>query len=238
MASYANTYQRALLAIDAPVDERAGFIRKTYTHLGLAVLAFAGLCAVIIKTPALHEPLLAAMFASQYSWAIVLVAFMAVGWVADKWARSDQGPAMQYFGLSLYVVAQAIIITPLLFVAQAYADASVIPTAGLLTCTVFGGLTATVFVTKKDFSFIQKFLMLVGFLAVGLIFASIFIGFELGTLFSAAMVLLAAGYILYYTSNVLHHYRIGSHVAASLALFSAVALLFWYILQLVMASRD
>ena len=237
MASYANTYQRALLAIDAPVDARADFIRKTYTHLGMAILAFAGLCTVIIKTPALHEPLLNTMLATQYSWAIVLVAFMAVGWVADKWARSDQGPAMQYLGLSLYVVAQAVIFTPLLFMAVYDSDATVLPTAGILTCTVFGGLTATVFVTKKDFSFLGKFLMVGMFAAIGLIFVSIFVGFELGTLFAGAMVLLAAGYILYYTSNILHHYRIGSHVAASLALFSAVALLFWYILRLVMASR-
>jgi FtsH-binding integral membrane protein len=39
---------------------------------------------------------------------------------------------------------------------------------------------------------------------------------------------------------VLHHYRVGQHVAASLALFASVALLFWYILQLLMSltSRD
>ena len=38
----------------------------------------------------------------------------------------------------------------------------------------------------------------------------------------------------------LHPYRIGQHVAASLALFAAVALLFWYVLRLVMSmsSRD
>jgi hypothetical protein len=46
---------------------------------------------------------------------------------------------------------------------------------------------------------------------------------------------LASGYILYDTSNVLHHYRIGQHVAASLALFAAVALMFWYMIQLVMS---
>jgi FtsH-binding integral membrane protein len=49
------------------------------------------------------------------------------------------------------------------------------------------------------------------------------------------MVILAGGYVLYYTSNILHHYPVGSHVAASLALFAAVALLFWYILRIVMA---
>ena len=57
---------------------------------------------------------------------------------------------------------------------------------------------------------------------------------------SAAMVLLAAGFVLYDTSNVLHHYRTTQHVAAALALFASVALLFWYILQIVLAfsSRD
>ena len=38
---------------------------------------------------------------------------------------------------------------------------------------------------------------------------------------------MAAGYILYDTSNVLHHYRTDQHVAASLALFASVALLFY-----------
>jgi FtsH-binding integral membrane protein len=48
------------------------------------------------------------------------------------------------------------------------------------------------------------------------------------------MILLASGYILYDTSNVLHHYRTDQYVAASLALFAAVALLFWYVLRLLM----
>ena len=52
------------------------------------------------------------------------------------------------------------------------------------------------------------------------------------------MIALACGYILYDTSNVLHHYRIGQHVAASLALFASVALLFWYLVQLFMSRRD
>ena len=55
-----------------------------------------------------------------------------------------------------------------------------------------------------------------------------------------AMIGFACGYILYDTSNILHHYRTDQHVAASLALFASVALLFWYVLRLLMAlsSRD
>jgi hypothetical protein len=54
------------------------------------------------------------------------------------------------------------------------------------------------------------------------------------------MVVFAAAAILYDTSNVMHHYSTEQHVAASLELFASVALLFWYILQIVMSlsSRD
>jgi FtsH-binding integral membrane protein len=70
--------------------------------------------------------------------------------------------------------------------------------------------------------------------ALGLIAGSIIFGFTLGLAFVIGMIVLACGYILFYTSNVLHHYRVTQHVAAALALFSAVALLFWYILRLFM----
>lgn len=49
------------------------------------------------------------------------------------------------------------------------------------------------------------------------------------------MIVLACGYILYDTSNVLHHYRTDQYVAAAVALFASVALLFWYVLRIMMA---
>ena len=73
---------------------------------------------------------------------------------------------------------------------------------------------------------------------MGFILVAMFFQFALGPIFIYAMIALACGYILYDTSNVLHHYRIGQHVAASLALFASVALLFWYLVQLFMSRRD
>ena len=55
-------------------------------------------------------------------------------------------------------------------------------------------------------------------------------GFSLGLWFSLAMIVLAAGSILYNTSNVLHRFRLDQHVAASLSLFASVALLLYYVL--------
>ncbi len=99
---------------------------------------------------------------------------------------------------------------------------------------MFGGLTITVFVTRKDFSFLAPVLSIASLIALGLIVVSCIVGFDPGVFFAAAMVALMSGYILYYTSNVMLHYRTDQHVAAALALFAAVATLFWYILQIVM----
>lgn len=233
--SYVAYQDRA--AAHASTDERAEFIRLTYLHLGGAVLAFAGICAAIVTSP-LAPRMMEWIGASRFNWLILLAAFMGAGWVAQRWAMSGASVGKQYLGLGLYVVAEAFIFTPLLYIA-AYliGDPMVLPSAAILTLTVFGGLTATVFITKKDFSFLGKALMIAGFAAFGLIIVSAIFGFSLGVLFSAAMVALAGGYVLYYTSNVLHHYPVGAHVAASLALFSALALLFYYILMLFVSRR-
>ena len=180
------------------------------------------------------------LFGNQWGWLLVMGGFIAVSYVANSWASSATSISTQYMGLGLYVVAEAIIFVPLLWIAQNFAGPDVIPMAGLLTVGVFSGLTAIVMLSGADFSFLRTTLMIAGFVALGVILCSAIFGFQLGLVFIAAMLILASGYILYDTSNVLHHYRIGQHVAASLALFAAVALMFWYMVQLVMSlqSRD
>jgi uncharacterized protein len=100
---------------------------------------------------------------------------------------------------------------------------------------MFAGLTAVTFITRKDFSFLGSILTIGGFIALGVIVCSVLFGFNLGLFFSVVMVIFASAAILYDTSNVLHHYSTKQHVAASLELFASVALLFWYILQIVMS---
>jgi uncharacterized protein len=116
-----------------------------------------------------------------------------------------------------------------------FSDPSVIPTAGILTLFLFAGLSAVAFITKKDFSFLGGFLTIGGFVALGIILCSFIFGFQLGLIFSGAMVIFASVAILYDTSKVMHHYSTQHYVAASLELFASVALLFWYILQIVMS---
>ncbi len=228
----------SLSAADSPAAERAAFIRKTYAHLAGALLLFTGLEYYLVNAPFAQK--LAMTMTGGYSWLIVLAAFMGVGYVADRLAHSQSSEGMQYLGLGLFVVAESIIFLPLLFMATFYSDPGLIPTAGLMTLLLVGGLTATVFITKKDFSFLGGILSIGFFVALGFIVCSMIFGFSLGLIFSSVMVLFAAGSVLYTTSNIMHHYHPKQHVAASLALFAAVALLFWYVLQVLMAltGRD
>jgi hypothetical protein len=227
----------ARIAAEAPTEQRRAFIRKTYAHLGGAVLAFAGVEFLLFATGA-AETIAATLLASRWGWLLVLGLFMGVGWVADKWARNLASVPMQYAGLGLYVIAEAIIFAPLLYLAALYSSPDVIPTAGLITAIVFAGLTAVVTLSGKDFSGLRSYLAIGGLAAMGLVVASIVFGLSLGTWFAAGMVVLASSYIVYYTSNILRSYPIGAHVAAALTLFAAVALLFYYVIILLMNNRD
>jgi len=233
-----NPYQSPMdnWAALAAADERSEFLTKTYLHLAGAIGLFVALEAVLLSLPGI-ENLIGLMAGSRFGWLIVLGAFVLVSHVAESWARSAVSAAAQYLGLGLYVLAEAVIFVPLLFVAQRL-DPGIIPSAATATLVLFGLLTVVVFVTRKDFSFLRGILVFGGFAALGLIVAAIVFQFALGPIFTYAMIALACGYILYHTSNVMHHYRIGQHVAAALALFAAVALLFWYIVRLFLSRRD
>ncbi len=220
----------------AATDERVAFIRRTYAHLAAAITAFVLLEAILLRT-AIGESFAVTVLGSQLGWIGMMVGFMVVGMIANRWAQAETSAGIQYLGLSVYVVAEAIFFLPLLYMAANYAGSDVIPMAAITTLSIFTGITAVVFVTKKDFSFLRAGLGAAFAVAIGVIICSFIFGFQLGLLFSFLMAGLAGGYVLYYTSNVFHQYRTTQHVAASLALFSAIALMFWYILRIFM-SRD
>lgn len=225
-------------AAEALPEERASFIRKTYAHLAGAVLIFTLMEAYLISSGA-GLAIAQTMLGGRFSWFIVLAAFMGVSMLAQWWASSQTSKAMQYMGLALYIVAEVIIFLPLLFMAAQYSDGyEIFAKAGMVTGGLFLGLTSVVFITRKDFSFLGPILAIGGFVALGLIAASLLFGFSLGNIFSFAMVAFAGGAILYQTSGILHQYRPNQHVAASLALFASVALLFWYIIRIFMGSRN
>ena len=220
------------------VSDRVAFLRRTYGHLGAALIAWIGLTVGLFGTEFATKFSVWALSGSM-NWLIVLGAFMVIGFITDRLARSEASRGVQYVGLVLGVVAEAIIIQPLLLIAFLQLNPTgdfekIVGAAGVITGVIFLGLTLTVFITKKDFSFLRGILMIATFAALGIILASMLFGFQLGAVFAGAMILLMAGYMLYQTSLVMQHYPPTHHVSAALMLFSTIATMFWYVLQLLM----
>lgn len=234
------------------VSDRVAFLRKTYGLLGVALAAFAVLTAGMMRfMPEASLRFSGWALRGQLNWLLVLGLFMLVGYVAERLARSETSSGLQFVGLGLGVVMQAVLLQPLLWVLilkfnpgalRGTSDGLMSGQAGVIlaqaivvTLAIFVGLTLTVFLTKKDFSFLRGALTIASFGALGIILASALFGFSLGVFFIGAMILLMAGYILFQTSLVMSYFPPTSYVAAALMLFSTVATLFWYVLQLLMS---
>ncbi len=225
--SYANPTQVIpVAAID--VDARARFIIRTYTHLFGAILGFI-LIEFLLFTSGAAETIARAML--SVSWLFVLGGFILVSWLASHAAHRSISLGTQYLALCGFVVAEAIIFVPLLYIADHYAPGT-ISSAAMVTLLAFAALTGIAVWTRKDFSFLGGVLRWAFVLALVAIVGGVIFGFQLGTWFSVAMVGLAGAAILYDTSNVLHHYPEDRYVGAALELFASVAMMFWYVLRL------
>ena len=213
---------------------RSAFIARTYLHLYGAIVAFTLLEAFLFATGLAHA--MAAVMLGT-SWLLILGGFVVTSWIATHVAHRATSLAAQYTALAAYVAAEAVIFVPLLFVAQFIAPGA-IESAALVTLVGFGLLTAVAFWARQDLSFLGTVLPWAFGVALLLIVASALFGFNLGSVFSVAMVGLAGAAILYDTSNVMHHYPEDRYVGASLALFASVALMFWYVLRLFLSASD
>ena len=223
----------SLPVADALPEERALFIRRTYLHLAGAVAAFVVLEYLLFNSP-VAQLVAEFVFGSRYVWLMILGGFVAAGWLARAMISGAKTRSMQYAGLGVFIVAEALIFIPLLYLAIYFSSPDVLPNAVLVTAMLFAGLSVYAVTTRKDFSFLGGILTVGGFVALGLIVAGVLFGFNLGLLFSGGMVLLASGAILYDTSKIVRVYNTEDYVGASLQLFASVMLLFWYILRIVM----
>jgi uncharacterized protein len=227
------TFSQPVAAGELDAQARGKFVSRTYGHLFGAMCAFILIEALLFKT-GLAETITRALLG--VSWLLVLGGFVVVSWLASRTAHLAQSRTAQYAALSAYVIAESIIFVPLLYLADRMAPGA-ITTAAAVTFVAFAALTATVFLTGKDFSFLRGVLIWGGIMALVMIAAGVIFGFELGTWFSVGMIAFAGGCILYDTSNVLHHYPEDRYVAAALELFASVALMLWYVLRLFLSRR-
>ena len=218
----------------AGADSRSVFITRTYTHLVAGILGF------VLVELALFESGFAAnvaRFMLGFPWMLILGAFMLTGWLATRTAQTSSSIGMQYFAYGAYVVAEALIFVPLLYIADHKAPGT-IDSATLITFLGAGGLMFVAHRTRKDFSFLRAGLMWGGVLALIAVIGGVIFGFQLGTWFSVAMIGFAGAAVLYDTSNIILHYPEDRYVSAAMQLFASIALMFWYVLRFMMGNRN
>lgn len=230
------TQTKVLLSALSETD-RVAFYKKTYAHVAGGVLVFILFEYLLLQSETIVN--FALSMTQGFKWLLMLGGFMFITNYAEKMTLKSPEKNMQYLAYGLYIFAEAFIFVPLIYIAAYYMDSGpeLLNQAAIVTLALFTGLSAVVFVTKKDFSFLRTGLTIGFFIAIGLIIAGTLFGFNLGLWFSVGMCLLAGGSILYQTSNLVNKYTTADYIPAALGLFASLMLLFWYVLSIFM-SRD
>lgn len=215
---------------------RQDFIARVYGHLAGGFLVFGIIEALLLNSP-IGASILAAIFAfGQLGWLALVAMFMLVGWISRSVLASSRNTSKQYLGYGLYILMEAILFLPLIYIATQVAP-EIIPQAGMMTGALFLGLTAVAFASKVRLNFLGPILGIASMVLLGVMFTGLIFGFSLGLWFSAIMIAFAGGAILYDTDRVLNETDHGSHVSAALELFASVAMLLFYILRILLQLR-
>jgi FtsH-binding integral membrane protein len=217
----------ARTAAEASLSERLGFIRKVYALFFIATLFAIGGVFLGFVFP----PLMIAIASSP--WIVLLLLFGGV--IGAQAVRHV--PGVNLLALFGFTTLTGVIISPVLYYFSQTNPASIIQ-AGVLTVGIFGGLTAYVFISRRDFSFLRGMVVtgLIVVILAGLL--NIFIGSSaLGFAVAAATLLLFSGFVLYDTSNIIRRYPTNEYIAGALSLYLDAFNIFLALLRLLNGGR-
>jgi FtsH-binding integral membrane protein len=214
-------------------EVRTAFMGRVYARLVAGIALFVLLEAYLF-TSGLAVAI--TQFVISTSWLVILGGFMIVSWLANFVALRATSPASQWGGYALLVAANALIFAPMLVIAEVQVPGTV-AAAGQYAVGGFIILSIIAHRSARDFTWLGASLRWFGVLALAAIVISVLTGASLGTWFSLAMIGLAGAAILYETQVILRETPPGRETVAAMALFSSLALLFWYVLRLLMSRR-
>ncbi len=218
--------------IHADENTRVTFLVRVYQHLALAVAAFVAFETILFMT-GIAEGLADFLSRSRGGWLLILGGFTIVSMIASRSAHNLANVSAQYAGLFGLALAEAVIFAPFLyFVFDSDGGTATVGSAAVVTAVGFAGLSLVAFVTRRDLSFLRPLVMWGSLVALGLIVAAVIFSFQLGIVFSLAMIGLAGASILYQTQTIVRTYPEWAYVGAAVSLFGSLMMLFWYILRL------
>lgn len=197
-------------------------LRNTYMLLGMT-LAFSALAAFFSMATGLRLNIFV-FFIGAYG-----LMFLTHKLADSPWGLLTTFGFTGFMGLSL---------GPIL---NAYLGAGmghVVMSALGMTALVFFGLSAFALTTKKDFSFMGKFLMVGGLVLIAGVIANLFLGLQgLQLAISAGFVIFSSALILWQTSEIVHGGET-NYIRATVTLFVSIYNLFLSLLSLLGLSND
>jgi FtsH-binding integral membrane protein len=223
--NYGAAYNRGNFVAGYPADVRADFIRKVYSLFFLSMLVTVGVGAAAAP----HAATILGF------WPILAIAgFVCI--IALSFARRVPGLNMAL--LYLYSAIQGAILGPLLAMYELRFP-GLAAEAGWVTVAVFGSLTAYVFASKKDFSFLggMLFMALIALVVAGIVGMFIHAAW-LSMAYSVAGVLIFSGFVLYDTSQIMNKLAPEDAVIGAATLYLDFINLFMFILQLLSNRRE
>jgi FtsH-binding integral membrane protein len=236
LANTARPIQGAVATLG--VSDRVQFLRKSYGLLGASLIAWAAASAGLFHYARELSMSWSRWALTGFNWFAVIGLLIGSGMLAQWLAKSEQSRGLQYLGLAIIVGAWTMLLQPMLWIlfmkGNFHNPAAMLGQGVTITLAIFVGLTATVFVTKKEFTFLRGVITVGSFAFLGIILGSMMFGFSLGLLFTGALIGFLALKILYDTSLMLNYFPPTHYVAAALMLFSTVATLFWNIMVFLM----
>jgi FtsH-binding integral membrane protein len=216
------------------VQNKKNFLLKTYAHL-FAGLGLFTLFNIGIFSTTLFILLTQILLNSSWVYFVIVVSFTLIHSILINFMMNTNSKLKQYLLLVLYIAIEAIVCYPIVLIGLFF---GIIFQATIITFVIFAILTLVVLVSKHDFSFLKTYLSVGILTALGLIIFSLIFGFQLGILFTTAMIFLACGYILYDTSKLLYLYTDDQYIPAASSLLSSLLLLFFYIIRLLRQIKN
>ncbi len=224
------TLDRDVAKIDKRVEEAQRSEAKKYdiaTFIKMTYQLFAA--SLIAATAGAYIGMQMASTIASWYWGLVIVEFAALFGVL----LTKNKPGINLIMLFIFTFMTGLTLTPLLSTILALpAGASILTNALLLTGVAFGGISLFAINTKRDFTFLGKFLLisLIILVVAGLI--NIFLGSPLLQIAIAALgAILFSAFILFDTQNIIRG-NFSTPVEAAIALYLDVLNLFISILQL------
>lgn len=211
----------------AAAHRRVAFIQKVYGYLLLGIVAALAAGALVVNSPArtitfddgytAQIPTLVATIGSMGFFVPWLVIFGLI-LVAGKFARHAVGSVVM---LCVIMAAMGAYIAPQLWAMSVSGQGNTIGMAGALTGLIFVGISAFAWFTKKDFNFLGAGLTvaLLGAIGGSLLNAFFFHAPWAHMLIAWAILIIASGFVLYDTQNIM------KRLPEDMAAFGALMLL-------------